>query len=510
MPELRNILNENATPSAASAVTSSSLLTVGSGCVRARNVIDKGCRSGTCLRVLVAALASAAAIAILISFCSRVLERRAVQSLGSRRLGNSEDSDGSIDVCGSTGDEDEEGQPIQFPIDSESQHVKLPIKKRVLPREGETGTDDDARSPLQGDQQDQVVVHDIAGPPFGYFPPGDGPTPEQHDLTPFPSHGQPVQQRPSEGSVTELLRSPRYQHSAHHYDPGTMNTPFLEIKRLQRELQQLQEQLERERRHHREQQRMYREHLHWQQMLWQQQDKDQYQVQQQDQQQHHLPQQQHHAQYLLPHQQHPHYWANEAQQQFMFDQREQQQQHLPQQEKNRPQQQQHAQYLLHQQQYSHYWHQQQRQQHLFHQQDQQEHFAPQEPHAQYLLQHQQNPQYWPHAQQQNYLLQQQEQGKQDLQKQRQHTQNLMQQQQRPQYWPQQQQQQYFSQQQGNPQPPQSQQHYGVQQREQYTHLLHQQEPNYFPEQKEQHSAQEESKQPHLQLQKHGEQVKQQE
>ncbi|CDJ60991.1 hypothetical protein EMWEY_00036910, partial [Eimeria maxima] len=32
----------------------------------------------------------------------------------------------------------------------------------------------------------------------------------------------------------------------------------------------------------------------------------------------------------------------------------------------------------------------------------------------------------------------------------------------------------------------------------------------FPEQKEQHSAQEESKQPHLQLQKHGEQVKQQE
>ncbi|CDJ59278.1 hypothetical protein, conserved, partial [Eimeria maxima] len=130
-------------------------------------------------------------------------------------------------------------------------------------------------------------------------------------------------------------------------------------------------------------------------------------------------------------------------------------------------------------------------------------------------------QYWQHlqyqqllstdkVQQQHFLFQQQEQGKQDLQKQRQHTQNLMQQQQRPQYWPQQQQQQYFSQQQGNPQPPQSQQHYGVQQREQYTHLLHQQEPNYFPEQKEQHSAQEESKQPHLQLQKHGEQVKQQE
>ncbi|CDJ29803.1 LOW QUALITY PROTEIN: uncharacterized protein EMH_0052840 [Eimeria mitis] len=140
MPEWHNILQENATPSDASAFASSELPTAGSISTKSGKLRATAYRSAPCPRTILAVIAAISAVVLLVFFCSRVYGRRTIQDFRSRRLASSEDSDAEIDVCGLSSDEEEEQQHrsrhLSFPP---GEKQSLPLKKRLLTRAAEAG-----------------------------------------------------------------------------------------------------------------------------------------------------------------------------------------------------------------------------------------------------------------------------------------------------------------------------------------------------------------------------------
>ncbi|CDJ35945.1 uncharacterized protein EMH_0045860 [Eimeria mitis] len=134
MPEWYNTLQEDGTPSSVSAFFSPGAPTLGSIVGRTGKLKGNDFHSVSCLRVSLAILASMAAIALLVVSCSRLLERRPLQELRSRKLASSEESGVQMDICGDTREEEEEQEnhsphPPNLPGGGERH---LPLKKRLL------------------------------------------------------------------------------------------------------------------------------------------------------------------------------------------------------------------------------------------------------------------------------------------------------------------------------------------------------------------------------------------
>ncbi|CDJ60992.1 hypothetical protein, conserved [Eimeria maxima] len=281
MPELHNILQENATPSADSAFTSPSLPTVGSTFARPGSLRAKTCRSLTCMRLVVATLASVAAVAVLISFCSRFFERRAVQGIPSRTLASPKDTDGSTGICGESGEGEEQQQRTrpQHPSSPARGILALPIKKRFLAQAVESGTGGDGRTPYQQAEQQDVFLDDRVGTPFGFVPPGAVPRPGQLHLqqlpfgTPQPSGEERTPAELDAASGILNLQSTHYTPASEDAaDPKAEEKKSFDsqVRQLQRQIEQMQRRLNQlqqklhKRRHSRRHQRA---HLHQQHQL---------------------------------------------------------------------------------------------------------------------------------------------------------------------------------------------------------------------------------------------------
>lgn len=165
MPKLHNILYDNAAPTLASPFSSpelpaGELVFAKPGCWG-----TKASRSPACLRVVLAALASVAAIAVLVFLCSRSYRRRAVQDIEGRRLASSGASGGLDDACTVSKDEEEheQGRSPQHPRFPGDDDWKLPFKKRWMVRAAGSGASDARRSPQQPGQQPHH--HESAGAP---------------------------------------------------------------------------------------------------------------------------------------------------------------------------------------------------------------------------------------------------------------------------------------------------------------------------------------------------------
>ncbi|CDI75313.1 hypothetical protein EPH_0004960 [Eimeria praecox] len=157
MSELHYIIQENASTAAVPAFASPQLPTVGTIYARSWNVRDRASLSSSCMRVVLATLASVAAIVVLVFLCSSGYRRRTVQGIRSRRLASLGDSDAQADACGSSGnnEEKEQREKPHPPSLSGVEGEKLPIKKRLLARVAETGSAGEGRNPQQQEQQDQ-------------------------------------------------------------------------------------------------------------------------------------------------------------------------------------------------------------------------------------------------------------------------------------------------------------------------------------------------------------------
>ncbi|CDJ36259.1 LOW QUALITY PROTEIN: uncharacterized protein EMH_0072420 [Eimeria mitis] len=160
MPERHNIVQENATPTGASAFVSSELPTVESIFTRSRNLRGKASRSSSSLRVILSALASVAAIVILVFSCSHAYNRRAVQDYRTRRLANSEDSDAAVDLCGEFGGQEEQPQRERprLPSLPSGDGRGMPHKKRLLERVAAGATGGSAH-----ERQQEGKQHSLSG-----------------------------------------------------------------------------------------------------------------------------------------------------------------------------------------------------------------------------------------------------------------------------------------------------------------------------------------------------------
>ncbi|CDI78882.1 hypothetical protein EAH_00038180 [Eimeria acervulina] len=247
MSERHNILQNSATPSAAPAFASLALPTLESIFPRPGIGRPDACRSASCLRAALATLASFAAIAVLVSFCSRVYARRAVQNPRIRRLARSEPSDAS--VCSSFG-AGEEQQRRQDPGPSglpSGRDWKLPLKKRLLIRVAEAGTGGGGGIPRQ--QPQQQGLHAPVLPLLGLSPPQPYGVPDKPGLAQFPVGGalSSAQLRaPAElDEDTGLLSLHPRQHAAGHFVACASQTAPLEVRKLQRQLRRMRRQLHR-------------------------------------------------------------------------------------------------------------------------------------------------------------------------------------------------------------------------------------------------------------------------
>ena len=184
MPERRNIHQENAARGPALAVASSELPTVGSTVPRSRNLRHKASRSASSLGAALATLACVAAVAVLVSFCSRIYARHTVEHLGTRRLASSDDSPAS--ACKNSGDEEQQQQrqnpgPSSLPDLPES---ALPPKKRLAARLVQLGADGDGHSFQQPENQQHD--REPAAASLALSPTEVAPRPAQFGFPPFP------------------------------------------------------------------------------------------------------------------------------------------------------------------------------------------------------------------------------------------------------------------------------------------------------------------------------------
>ncbi|CDI85899.1 hypothetical protein EPH_0017450 [Eimeria praecox] len=360
MPERQGILRVYANPRAAPAFASTEVPAEESIFARSVNLRPKANRSVSHLHVLLATLASVAAVAVLIVFCSRAYKSRAVHTLRSRRLASSEDSDASIDVCGSSDDEEdqEHHQGPDFPnLIPEGEH-QLPLKKRLLAWAAEAETGAVGHDPQQ--QEEQQHRQEPAGAAVGLFPTEGAPNAEQPGPSLFPFQGELSSARlgtPAQlDAAMTLLSSRPHQQEVEHIASGTAKRVPLKVRQLQRQVRSVKKQLQREKRHHQQlkfqlqqQQReqvMYMQQsldLYWQRQLWQQQ---QLQLPQLEGQPMQMPIPQQHYQHLHWQQQqqhlfHQHEWQFGAQQEQhqavqpqgqIFRSQEQQQQQQPEQQ----------------------------------------------------------------------------------------------------------------------------------------------------------------------------------
>ncbi|CDI85177.1 hypothetical protein EPH_0014540 [Eimeria praecox] len=235
MPKRHNIFQENANPCGESIFASSELPKEGSIFARRGYLGPKASRSAPCLRVFLAALASVAAVAVLIFVCSRAYRKRAVQGLRSRRLAEAEDSDASIDVCGISSDEGEQDENASSHSgDSRAgDERELPLKKRLLARASEGGIGGEEHSPQQQEQQQQQ--HETAASPFRLSPPRGSPTSEQFGPSGLPPHMPPAQmQTPTQlDTATELLGLRSSQHDDGGFASGARRSAFVPYRRRQ-------------------------------------------------------------------------------------------------------------------------------------------------------------------------------------------------------------------------------------------------------------------------------------
>ncbi|CDJ52212.1 hypothetical protein, conserved [Eimeria brunetti] len=246
MPQQHNTFQGSPNPSAAPAAAVAELPTVESVFSRSGVVRGKACRSFPCLRVRLAVLASATAIALLVFFCSRTYERRAFQDLGSRKLASSEDGDAPVAGCGDSGDDEEEHH--RSPHNSsrpDGIDAALPLKKRKVARVAEIIRGDGER---YAQQQEQLQQHNAAaGPLFGSLPLQAVSTVEQHVPSWLPVSSQlflgqtwsPVEPNASAG-LTSLIPQ---RHTAEHFSSHSRQAASLEVRQLMRQNRKIQRQL---------------------------------------------------------------------------------------------------------------------------------------------------------------------------------------------------------------------------------------------------------------------------
>ncbi|CDI81240.1 hypothetical protein EAH_00059990, partial [Eimeria acervulina] len=270
------------------------------------NLRPTPCRSPSFLRDLLATLASVTAVALLVLFCSRAYEGLAVQGLRSRSLAGAEGSDASLDICGVSGDEENQ-QQRQIPHGSRlpaGEELKLPLKKRPFSSVAGAGFGDGGRGPQE---QQHPSLHGPAGADLRLPPPSAAPRPEQlgypQVLVEQPAaHLPPLQmQMQFDVGVGQLTFSPNRHHAWHPAAVGWEGV-YEELWKLQTQMSRLQcqmdrlaWQLRRKRRNRRQRQERHYHHQpqrdlfeQQQQMQWQRPDWQQRQthplVQQQEQQ----------------------------------------------------------------------------------------------------------------------------------------------------------------------------------------------------------------------------------
>ncbi|CDI85178.1 hypothetical protein EPH_0014550 [Eimeria praecox] len=368
MPERHNFLQDNAAPNTVPALASSELPTVGSIFARPGSLRPAATRSAPCLRAAVAALASVAAITVLIFFCSRVYKRRAVQSLRSRRLANSEDSSAPADVCGNDGnaEEQEHAEVQQRSSPSEREERGVPLKKRLSARGSEAGIDGERHTPRY--QQEMQHDHEtMAGPSVSYTTTAAS-SPDQLGYSPYLFRSQVSSAQmgyPMQQDTAALLMN--LQPRVYGDYPLTVRdgqTILLAIRQLQkqvrrveRKVNRLQRQLEGRRqtgqrqqahvRLQRDEQEVYQEQqqrsLYLQHLQWQRQQQQLYLLQQQHQQhlvqlaeQYRLMQQQQQQQELLPAEENGHVGEDRERDQQPMQEQEQEQQAKQQEEIQQP------------------------------------------------------------------------------------------------------------------------------------------------------------------------------
>ncbi|CDI84124.1 hypothetical protein, conserved [Eimeria acervulina] len=254
MPERHYILQDNATPSSASAFSSSGLPSVGPGFARSRKLRSRAAPSISRLRVVLGTIASVVAVVVLVFSCSRVYERRALQGLRSRRLASSEDSDASIDVCGSPsdGEEQQQRQGPRAPDRPAEEELKWPLKKRFMARV--TGNCDGGaeENPKPQELQDHLQKPSVAHP--GLSPLEAAPGLEQPGFSPLPFRWPPPSaQQTGSPELSEAIGrlSPRLQpQAAGGVAVRARNTTPLGEQLLQSHIWLTEQQADSERRHH--------------------------------------------------------------------------------------------------------------------------------------------------------------------------------------------------------------------------------------------------------------------
>ncbi|CDJ52210.1 hypothetical protein EBH_0047810 [Eimeria brunetti] len=165
MPVLHSILQDSGTQNSGSALAPSELPTVESILAPSANLRVKACDSSSCLRVVLATVASVTAIVWLVFYCSRVYDRRGVTDPPVRRLASSKDSDAPGEACGKSGDgeahQQYEGHPPGRLLDNKE--WALPLKKRKLARAAVAVAGGDRHYPQQHEKQQQHL-HETAAP----------------------------------------------------------------------------------------------------------------------------------------------------------------------------------------------------------------------------------------------------------------------------------------------------------------------------------------------------------
>ncbi|CDJ58307.1 hypothetical protein EMWEY_00014970 [Eimeria maxima] len=309
MPERPNILQENSRPCASPAFAISELPAAGPTSPRLGHLRARGCRSSSCLITLLAAFASVAAVAVLISLCSRAFEKRALHGLRTRRLSNSAGHDTSIVHCSDTEEEDDEKeyQSLHLLNFSPSTDLELPLKKKLLARVAATGPSYNGSRTQQLEQQEYLQ---------GRTAPLDLST-RTGEVGPWPFAAD----RPVSSTGDQLLGDldvpaalsniPPHQQAAGHWASYRAHGKPLDSLGLRRwmshrwihlqgeERRQQQLQLHLQRQHDLNELYQQQRLLHWQPLLWQQQEQQMLQSQGQYF-MHHLGQRQHHGEYTAP------------------------------------------------------------------------------------------------------------------------------------------------------------------------------------------------------------------
>ncbi|CDI85898.1 hypothetical protein, conserved [Eimeria praecox] len=248
MPEWHNNPPNNATPTAVPTFAPPHLPSVESICARPGSLKIKSSRSAPCLRVFLAALASAAAVAVLVFFCSRVYKSPVVQDLQSRRLASAEDSDGSLDICSNSGDEEEKKDSPDARISNlpGGEEWRSPLKKRLLARAAGRGTGGESRHPQQ---QEQPHIHqETPAAPLGVYQVQTDPGLEQGALAQLPVRDPmpSAQMRtPIElDAAAGLLNLRPYERAGLHGAPVVRHDVPLDVWELHEELRRVQRQAE--------------------------------------------------------------------------------------------------------------------------------------------------------------------------------------------------------------------------------------------------------------------------